>query len=102
MALSTPDITGIVLDCEGIDFIDSQGSAKMSEILILTQQAGVTLRLARVKPAVQEVLDRDGVLDRIGRDRTHGNVYRAVETQMGHVDRPTVWPGEHGDGMTKS
>ena len=29
VALSTPEITGIVLDCEGIDFIDSQGSAKM-------------------------------------------------------------------------
>jgi high affinity sulfate transporter 1 len=33
VALSTPGITGIVLDCEGIDFIDSQGSAKMGEIL---------------------------------------------------------------------
>ena len=42
-----------MLDCEGIDFIDSQGSAKMGEILELTKQAGVTLRLARVKPAVR-------------------------------------------------
>ena len=82
VALSTPGITGIVLDCEGIDFIDSQGSAKMGEILELTQQAGVTLRLARVKPAVQELLDRDGFLDRIGEDKIHGNVYRAVEAQM--------------------
>ena len=57
VALSTPGITGIVLDCEGIDFIDSQGSAKMREILELTGQAGVTLRLARVKPAVHELLD---------------------------------------------
>ncbi len=52
VALSTPGITGIVLDCEGIDFIDSQGSAKMGEILELTKQADITLRLARVKPAV--------------------------------------------------
>ena len=71
-----------MLDCEGIDFIDSQGSAKMGEILELTKQAGVTLRLARVKPAVQEVLRRDGFLDRIGDGRTHGNVYRAVEVEM--------------------
>ena len=29
VALSTPDISGIVLDCVAIDFIDSQGSAKL-------------------------------------------------------------------------
>ena len=88
VALSTPDITGIVLDCEGIDFIDSQGSAKMSEILELTKQAGVTLRLARVKPAVHELLRRDGFLDRLGDDMTHGNVDRAVQAQMGEAETP--------------
>ncbi len=82
VALSTPDINGIVLDCEGIDFIDSQGSAKMGEILDLTEQAAVTLRLARVKPEVQELLERDGFLVRIGYDRIHGNVHRAVEAQI--------------------
>ena len=82
MAFSTPGITGIVLDCEGIDFIDSQGSAKMGEILELTKQSGITLRLARVKPAAYEILKRDGFFERIGGDRTHGNVYRAVEAEM--------------------
>jgi anti-anti-sigma factor len=83
VALSTPDIAGIVLDCEGIDFIDSQGSAKMNEILELTKQAGVTLRLARVKPAVHQTLERDGFLGNLGEDRAHGNVHRAVEAQIG-------------------
>ena len=49
------------------------------ESLARTDQAGVTLRLARVKPAVREVLERDGVLERIGDDKTHGNVDQAVE-----------------------
>jgi high affinity sulfate transporter 1 len=71
VALSRLDTHAIVLDCEGIDFIDSQGSAKLREILELTQQAGVTLRLARLKPAVRDLLQRDGVLDDIGTDRTH-------------------------------
>jgi sulfate permease, SulP family len=79
---SSPGLTGIVLDCEGIDFIDSQGSAKMREISELTEQAGVTLRLARLKPAVRAVLERDGVLERIGEDRIHGNVDHAVEAQL--------------------
>ena len=82
VALSTPEITGIVLDCEGIDFIDSQGSAKMREILDLTEQAGVTLRLARLKPAVRELLARDGVLDRIGDDKTNDAVDHAVAAQI--------------------
>jgi SulP family sulfate permease len=82
VALSTAGITGIVLDCEGIDFIDSQGSAKMREILDLTEQAGVTLRLARLKPAVRELLARDGVLDRIGDDKTNDAVDHAVAAQI--------------------
>ena len=82
VASSTPEITGIVLDCEGMDFIDSQGSAKMREILDLTGQAGVTLRLARVKPAVRELLTRDGVLDRISDDKIHEDIDQAVEAQM--------------------
>jgi anti-anti-sigma factor len=85
VALSTPGISGIVLDCEGIDFIDSQGSAKLGEILELTRQADITLRLARVKPTVYEVLRRDGFLERIGVDRTHGNIYKAVEAETGDL-----------------
>ena len=93
VALSASDIGGIVLDCEGIDFIDSQGSAKMREILELTERAGVTLRLARVKPAVHELLRRDHVLDRIGDHRIHGNVHRAVEAQLLAADTPEPEPG---------
>jgi sulfate permease, SulP family len=94
VALSTSDIGGIVLDCEGVDFIDSQGSAKLREILELTEQAGVTLRLARVRPAVRELLRRDNVLDRIGGHRIHGNVHRAVEAQLLAADTPEPEPGK--------
>jgi hypothetical protein len=65
-----------------MDFVDSQGSAKMREILSLTEQAGVNLRLARLKPAVREVLARDHVLDRIGDGNIHGNVDHAVEAEL--------------------
>lgn len=91
VALSAPGSTAIVLDCGGMDFIDSQGSAKMNEILNLTKQAGVTLRLARLKPPVHEVLERDGVLGRIGDDKIHGNVDHAVNAQL------AVSGGHHAD-----
>jgi len=82
VSLGSPGTTGIVLDCGGIDFIDSQGSAKLDEIVELTGQAGASLRLARVKPAVRELLIRDGVLERIGQDHIHPNVDAAVRAQI--------------------
>jgi hypothetical protein len=58
------------------------GSAKLREILELTERAGVTLRLARVKPAVHELLRRDQILDRIGDHRIHRTIPQAVEAQL--------------------
>ena len=47
----------LVLDLEGVNFVDSQGSAKLTEIHQLTEADDVTLRLARVKPQVLRVLE---------------------------------------------
>ena len=69
----------LVLDLEGVNFVDSQGAAKMSELHELTDTNGVELRLARLKPDVADVLEADGLIDLIGRDRIHGNVQRAVQ-----------------------
>ncbi|WP_345151062.1 SulP family inorganic anion transporter [Arthrobacter ginkgonis] len=79
---SAPELTGVVLDCEGINFVDSQGAAKMAEIANLAGEAGVNLRLARLKPAVRAVLEKDGVIERLGADRIHGNIHRAVEAEQ--------------------
>jgi high affinity sulfate transporter 1 len=72
----------IVLDLEGVNFVDSQGSAKLAELLRVAQAEGVVMRLARVKPQVRAVLGADGVLEQIGLDHVHGNVQRAVRTQL--------------------
>lgn len=72
----------LVLDLEGVNFVDSQGAAKLAELHQLTEADGVTLRLARVKPNVLAVLQADGIVDRIGADHIHGNVHRAVEAQL--------------------
>ncbi len=72
----------IVVSFEGIDFVDSQGSAKLAEILELADTYGAEVRLARVKPAVLEVLRLDGVIDTLGEDHVYGNVYRAVEDRI--------------------
>ena len=82
---SSPELTGIVLDCGGINFMDSQGAATMDDVLRLAEDAGLALRLARLKPAVRAVLERDGFIARLGADRVHGDVYRAVKAQQDQV-----------------
>ncbi|HUE25337.1 MAG TPA: sulfate permease, partial [Solirubrobacteraceae bacterium] len=75
-------VHGVVLDLEGVDFIDSQGAAKLAEIGELGESAGIAVRLARVKAAVITVLDAEGVVDQIGADHVHGEVYEAVQAQL--------------------
>ena len=86
---SQPDLESLVLDLEGVTFVDSQGAAKMSDLDQLTAANGVELRLARVKSDVSNVLAADGFIDRIGRDRIHGNVHRAVEAARAASARRT-------------
>ena len=70
-----------MIDFEGFNFIDSQGSDKVSQLLDLAEPAGIELRLARVKPHVL-ALQRDGVIDKLGDDKVYDNVYGAVEDHI--------------------
>ena len=54
---SEPPLHALVIDLEGVDFVDSQGAAKLVELHEVAEADGVTLRLARVKPQVLAVLD---------------------------------------------
>lgn len=77
-----PDVRCVVVDCEGINFLDSQGSAALDDVRVLCHHAGVALRLARVKPGVRAVLEHDGLVERLGADHLHGNVHRAVAAHL--------------------
>jgi SulP family sulfate permease len=80
-----PGLRTLVLDLEGVNFVDAQGAAKLTEIRERTNADGLTLRLARVKPPVLEVLRAEGLLAAIGPGRVHGNVHRAVEADAAEV-----------------
>lgn len=82
-----PELTGIVLDCGGINFIDSQGAAKMADVVTLARESDVNLRLTRLKPAPRAVLERDGVIELLGRDKIHGNIHRAVKAEEAAAER---------------
>jgi sulfate permease, SulP family len=84
---ANPDLTGIVLDCGGINFIDAQGAATLADVVTLARNAGVRLRFTRLKPGPRAVLEREGVIDLIGVDHIHGNIHRAVEAERRGSDR---------------
>jgi anti-anti-sigma factor len=74
-------LDALVIDLEGVNFIDSQGAAKLGELHQLAVADDVAFRLARVKPNVRRVLQADGLIDAIGADHIHGNVQRAVRAE---------------------
>jgi sulfate permease, SulP family len=75
-------LRALVLDLEGVNFIDSQGAEQLAAIHELVEAQEATLRLARVKPHVLVVLRADGFVERLGSDHIHGNVHRAVEAEL--------------------
>jgi SulP family sulfate permease len=79
-AVETP--LALVLDLRGVNFIDSQGAEKLTEIQRLVETSGGQLRLAHIKPQVYRVLQADGFVDRLGADHIHGNLDRAVKAQL--------------------
>jgi SulP family sulfate permease len=91
-------IRALVLDLEGVNFVDSQGAAKLREVDEATEAADVVLRLARLKPQVRSLLESDGVLERIGPDRIHGNVQRAVRAQLESEGLSIDSAARHRDG----
>jgi SulP family sulfate permease len=90
LVLSTPPIGCIVVDCQGVNFVDSQGSAKLQEIVELCTGAGVVFRMSHVKPGVRALLARDGVLELIGSSRVHDTIPQAVDAQVATGDSPSV------------
>jgi high affinity sulfate transporter 1 len=75
-------VTGVVIDFAGVNFVDSQGSEQIGKLVALAQRGGVSLRLARVRKPVLEVLRLDGVLEYLGANRIHGNIDQAVDAEL--------------------
>ena len=83
IALSSEEpVRAFILDCEGINFIDTQGSGTIGEIIDSVERHGAEVWLTGVKPQVSVLLRKDGIIDRIGEDHLYGLVYEAVEAQL--------------------
>jgi anti-anti-sigma factor len=74
----TPPVTMVLIDMEGVNYLDLEGSDMLNEIAKNMKGVGVEIHLARVKHEVMEMLKKDGVDQIIGRDHIHNKVAEAV------------------------
>jgi sulfate permease, SulP family len=77
-----PPVEVVILDCQSVNFIDSQGAEKIDSIVRYLEANRITFKLARVKPRVKVILDRDGVSSRIGEANIHLDVNDAVDAYL--------------------
>jgi len=77
-----PPLNSIILSMEGVNFIDTEGADTLMKIALAGKDQNIDLHLARVKPQVLEVLQRDGVVDLIGAEHIHDDIAAAVELHL--------------------
>lgn len=71
-----PDV--LVIDAEGVSDIDTTAIEQLGELLDDLAAAEIDVALARVRKPVRDMLDRSGLLERIGTDRIFLEVDDAV------------------------
>ena len=74
-----PPVTMVLIDMEGVNYIDLEGCDMLNEIAANMKRVGVEIHLARVKHEVMALLEKDGVDQNIGRDHIHAKVVEAVQ-----------------------
>ncbi len=89
-----PSMKGLVLDMEGVDYIDIEGADELATIARSGARHGVDVYLARIKHHVRKVLERDGVIDLIGQDKVTSEVAEAVDAYLAaHPDAKAASSG---------
>jgi high affinity sulfate transporter 1 len=79
---SGPQLEGIILSLEGVDFIDAEGADALRAIARAAASLGVDLHFVRVKSQVLDVLMRDGLEDIVATGHLHDSIALAVEAHL--------------------
>jgi len=73
------EVSAIILDMESTNIIDLEGSEAILMVVKELQSVDIELHLVRIKQEILEILEKDGVIDAVGRDRLRDYVHEAVE-----------------------
>jgi SulP family sulfate permease len=79
---SDPPANALVIDAEGVSDIDATAIQQLEEFLDELEHADVSVSMARVRQPVRDMLERSGLIDRIGEDTIFLEVDDAVERYL--------------------
>jgi MFS superfamily sulfate permease-like transporter len=83
LVASDPPDDALVLDLEGVSDIDTTAVQQLNELLDELEEADVTVSLARVRQPVHDMLERAGIIDRLGEHAVFLEVDDAVDAFRG-------------------
>jgi SulP family sulfate permease len=81
-----PEITYILVAAHSINDIDASGVETLRNLAGRLRESGVTLVLSGVKRQVQDVLERTGAIDLLGRANLYGSDQAAISDLRARVD----------------
>ncbi len=87
MVLADEPVKHLVLDLEAVNFVDSQGSGQLGQLLIVAADNEISVDVARMREDVQDVLEADGVTERLGAGHLHASVDDAVNAVLARPER---------------
>jgi len=74
-----PEVNQILIKCSGINYVDASGVEMLGNLVSRFHDSHITLNFSGFKRQVQEVLDRTGLSDKIGREHIFSTDREALE-----------------------
>jgi high affinity sulfate transporter 1 len=98
LAATAEPVTSVLLDLELTNELDVPSADVLKELNDDLEASGAQLMLARVRPAVRDLLDRSGITEAIGANNIYGRVLEGVLMHLSASDAHTeTFVGLSGD-----
>lgn len=91
LLLRGDDVRAIVLDASGINDLDASAESMLHDIHARLAAAGIQLYFANVKGPVRDVMERGGLVERVGRARFFFSVHAAVQAARAELPGGPPW-----------
>ena len=95
-----PELRALVIDAYPMNRIDSSAAHALLEIIEDAQRRGIRFYFAGVKGPVMDVLERAGIVDRIGRDHFFMEVHDAVEAAEAALNNQPQTPRAPAEALS--